>query len=50
MLSVNGPKLYRKYLRAAYLVKFYLFSLLIEKLLRAHEEKDLGVVISDKLT
>ena len=27
-----------------------LFVIFIEKLLRVHEEKDLGVVISDKLT
>ena len=49
MLSGNGPKLHRKFLKAAYLVQFYLYSL-FEKLLRVPEKKDLGVVISDKLT
>ena len=45
---VINPKLYRKFLRAAYLVQFYLFSLLESYCV--HEEKDLRLVILDKLT
>ena len=45
---VIDPKLYRKFLSAAYLVQFYLVSLL--KSYCVYEEKDLDLVIVDKLT
>ena len=45
----NGLKFHRKFLRAAYLVQFYLFSLLTIYCV-CIKEKVLGVVISDKLT
>ena len=48
---VIDHKLHRKFPREAYLVQFYLFSLLnLLKSYCVYEEKDLGVVISDKLT
>ena len=45
----NGLKFHRKFLRAAYLVQFYLFSLLTIYCV-CMRLKDLGIVISDKLT
>ena len=45
VLSSNRPPLHREFLRGAYLVQFFLFSLFLLKSYCVYEEKDLGVVI-----